>query len=134
MSIGNIKNWRRNKLDAKQLLGYLPILKSEKQSESFKNAARKTFYNSLEVLLNPLLNDNGINLTLNNETIWFYPRVSIVIADWPEVATYCLTIKSPGSNFPCHFCLVEKNDLADINLATNNMEPQTHDNMRLFLD
>ena len=26
MSIGNIKNWRRNKPDAKQLLGYLPIL------------------------------------------------------------------------------------------------------------
>ena len=26
MSISNIKNWRRNKPDAKQLLGYLPIL------------------------------------------------------------------------------------------------------------
>ena len=78
MSIGNIKNWRRNKPDAKQLLGFLPILKSssntEKQSESFKNASRKAFHKSLEVLLNPLLTlSNGIDLTLNNEIIWFYP-------------------------------------------------------------
>jgi hypothetical protein len=43
ISIGNIKNWRRNKSDAKQLLGYLPILqakdKSEKNSTNFKKAA-----------------------------------------------------------------------------------------------
>ena len=36
ITIGNIKNWRRNKPDAKQLLGLLPILKSnEKNSEKF---------------------------------------------------------------------------------------------------
>jgi len=79
LSIGNVKNWRRNKQDAKQLLGYLPILKSsditEKRSESFKNAVRKTFHKSLEILLDPLLrlNNKGIDLTLNNEKIWFYP-------------------------------------------------------------
>src|ERR1700722_15997952 len=59
VSIGNIKNWRRNKPDAKQLLGYLPILKAsdntEKQSENFKIAARQAFYKSLEVLLDPFL-------------------------------------------------------------------------------
>ena len=105
MSIGNIKNWRRNKPDAKQLLGFLPILKSssnaEKQSENFKNVSREAFHKSLEVLLKPLLMlKNGINLTFNNEMVWFYPRISIVIADWPEAATYCLTYKSPMSNFP----------------------------------
>ena len=59
MSISNIKNWRRNKSDAKQLLGYLPILKSsdvtEKHSENYKNAARKAFYNSLKVLLDSFI-------------------------------------------------------------------------------
>jgi hypothetical protein len=63
----------------------LPILKagdnSEKQSENFKNAAREIFHKSLKVLLNPLLNNNSIDLTLNGEKIWFYPQVSIVIAD-----------------------------------------------------
>ena len=81
------------------------------------------------MLLNPLLNDNGIDLTLNGETIWFYLRVSIVIADWPEAATYCLTSKSPMSNIPCHFCLVTRNNLADINLQIDDITPQTHVNM-----
>ena len=98
MSIGNIKNWRRNKLDAKQLLGYLPILQAssdtEKKSVNFKNAICEVFYKSLKILLEPLLSNTSINLTLNNEGIQFYPRISVVIADWPEAATYCLTYKS----------------------------------------
>jgi hypothetical protein len=133
VSIGNIKNWRRNKPDAKQLLGYFPILEaidnSDKKSDDFKNAACETFHKSLEVLLDPLLNENGIELTLNGETIWFYLRVSIVIADWPEAATYCLTSKSSMSNIPCHFCLVTRNNLADINLQDNDITPRTHVNM-----
>src|SRR2546423_14501018 len=73
ISIGNIKNWRCNKPDAKQLLGYFSILKasnnSDKKSDDFKNTAREAFHKSLEVLLNPLLNDNGIDLTLNGKMI-----------------------------------------------------------------
>lgn len=92
VSIGNIKNWRRNKSDAKQLLGYLPILQassnSEKNSTDFKKTVRETFHKSLRVLLEPLLSNNSINLTLNNEKIQFYPQISVVIADWPEAATY----------------------------------------------
>jgi hypothetical protein len=139
MSIGNIKNWRRNKPDAKQLLGYIPILKAsdntEKKSEQFKIAARKAFHKSLEVLLDPFLSlSNGIDLNLNNESILFFPRISVVIADLPEAATYCLTYKSALASFPCHFCLVKKDDLADINLTTSEMELRTHDNMRQFFD
>lgn len=139
MSIGNIKNWRRNKPDAKQLLGYLPILKasnsSERTSENFKNTVRETFHKSLEVLLDPLLSLNeGIDLKLNNEYIWFFPRISVVIADWPEAATYCLTYKSAMSSFPCHFCLVAKENLADINLTTSEIELRIHDSMRQFFD
>src|SRR5438874_10902288 len=84
MSIGNIKNWRRNKPNAKQLLGYLPILKAsdntEKKSENFKIAVLKAFHKSLEVLLDPFLSlSNGIDLDLNNESIWFFPQISVVI-------------------------------------------------------
>ena len=135
MTIGNIKNWRRNKPDVKQLLGYLPILKhnnaTEKKSEKFKIAARTAFHNSLKVLLSPILKlkDCGIELTLNNEIHWFFPRISVVIADWPEAATFCLTYKSSGSNFPCHFCLVSKDNLANINLQPDEMRIRTHNNM-----
>lgn len=134
VTIGNIKNWRRNKKDAKQLLGYLPILDSddntERQSEEFRKAKRKVFHDSLKVLLNPLLDDDGIDLTLNGETIWFCPRISIVIADWPEAATYCLTFHSPNSHFPCHFCLVARENLAEINLQNIDITPRTHINMQ----
>lgn len=135
MTIGNIKNWRRNKADAKQLLGLLPILNAidntEKQSEEYKNTARKTFHKCLELLLNPLLSsENGIDLVLNGETIWFYPRISVIIADWPEAATYCLTYKSPMSRFPCHFCLIARDNLANINLTPSEITPRDHNNMQ----
>jgi hypothetical protein len=134
MSIGNIKNWRRNKPDAKQLLGYLPILQAndntEKNSENFRNTVHKVFHESLKVLLEPLLLGTNINLILNNERIQFYPRISVIIADWPEAATYCLTYKSPMSNLPCHFCLVTRDNLANINLQSNEVILRTHFNMR----
>src|SRR5688572_2718644 len=71
VTIGNIKTWRRNKPDVKQLLGFLPILKSnEKNSETFKIVACETFHKSLKILLDPILNfRNSIELTLNNESI-----------------------------------------------------------------
>jgi len=136
ITIGNIKNWKRNKSDVKQLLGFLPILKpSEKKSEKFKIAARETFHKSLKILLDPILKlKNGIELTLNNELIWFYPRISVIIADWPEAATYCLTYKSAMSNFPCHFCLVTRDNLANINLTTDEMELRTPKNMHNYLN
>jgi hypothetical protein len=138
VSVGNIKNWRRNKSDAKQLLGYLPILQahdnSEKISVNFKKAVRKAFHESLRVLLEPLLSNSSINLTLNNEIIRFLPRISVIIADWPEAATYCLTYKSTMSNFPCHFCLVSRNNVANINLQSSEIIPRTHVNMRLNFD
>jgi hypothetical protein len=117
----------------------LPILKAsdstEKKSENFKIAVREAFHKSLEILLSPLLSyNNGIDLSLNNEKIWFFPRISIVIADWPEAATYCLTYKSAMSNFPCHFCLVARNNLANINLTSSEMKLRTHDNMHQFFN
>ena len=49
ISLGNIRTWRRNKEDAKQLLGYLPILsandKTEGKSSEFKKLAHKLFIN-----------------------------------------------------------------------------------------
>ncbi|RHZ82661.1 hypothetical protein Glove_106g30 [Diversispora epigaea] len=58
VSLGNISTWRRNKEDAKQLLGYLPILSAknekEKKFSEFKELARETFHNSIKFLLNPL--------------------------------------------------------------------------------
>src|SRR3989442_4185726 len=67
--------WRRNKPNAKQLLGYLPILKAvsniEKKSSTYKNLVHKIFHKSLCHLLEPIiLLEDGVDLSVNNETIW----------------------------------------------------------------
>ncbi|RHZ59157.1 hypothetical protein Glove_365g188 [Diversispora epigaea] len=118
ISLGNIPTWRRNKEDAKQLLEYFLILfaknEKEKTSSEFKKLVRETFHKSLKFLLDPLFeNENGINYKINNRIIWFFPKISTIIGDWLEACTYLLTYKSASSNFPCYFCLVQKNDLID---------------------
>ncbi|RHZ84778.1 hypothetical protein Glove_75g5 [Diversispora epigaea] len=116
ISLENIRTWRRNKEDAKQLLGYLPILSAnnEGQTSRFKRLARETFHNSLKFLLDPLFDEDGIDFKINNKNIWFFPRISTVIGDWLEACTFSLTFKSANSNYPCHFCQTHRNDLTSI--------------------
>ena len=77
LSLGNIQIWHRNKPDAKQLLGYLPILENAN-----KNIVRETFHKSLQHLLKLItLLQNGVDLFVNTNKIWFYSRVSTIIAD-----------------------------------------------------
>ncbi|RHZ87688.1 hypothetical protein Glove_32g33 [Diversispora epigaea] len=125
ISLGNIPIWRRNKEDAKQLLGYLLILSAkderEKKSSEFKKLVHETFHNSIKFLLDPLFtnDDNdgdGIELKIDNEIFWFFLRVSTIICDWPEACTFLLTYKSTNSNYPCHFCLVSKENLNNTRL------------------
>ncbi|RHZ87249.1 hypothetical protein Glove_38g63 [Diversispora epigaea] len=132
ISLGNIPTWRRNKEDAKQLLGYFPILfaknEKEKTSPEFKKLVRETFHKSLKFLLDPLFeNENGIDYKINNRIIWFFPKISTIIGDWPEACTYSLIYKSASSNFPCHFCLVQKNDLIDT--MQDQIILRNHENM-----
>ncbi|RHZ74798.1 hypothetical protein Glove_219g100 [Diversispora epigaea] len=122
--------------NVKQLLAYLPIIKAkddtQKKSEEHKNIVRRTFHKSLKFLLSPLYNeDNGIELELNNRILWCIPRISMIISDWPEACTFSLTYKSTQSNHPCHFCLVSKENLSNINLNSNQIEPRSHKNMKL---
>ena len=77
---------------------------------------------------------NGVDLFVNNEKFWFYPRVSTIIADWPEAASFSLVYKSPNSNRPCHFCLVKKDDLANTDLSSDDMILRTHSEMRKHLE
>ncbi|RHZ86821.1 hypothetical protein Glove_44g15 [Diversispora epigaea] len=118
VSLGNIPTWRRNKEDVKQLLGYLPILSAknekEKKSSEFKELARETFHNSIKFLLDSLFQDDSVDFNIDDKDIWFFPRISTIICDWPEACTFSLTYKSANLNYPCHFCLVQREDLIDI--------------------
>ncbi|RHZ90130.1 hypothetical protein Glove_7g26 [Diversispora epigaea] len=130
------KSTQSNHPYVKQLLAYLPIIKAkddtQKKSEEHKNIVRRTFHKSLKFLLSPLYNeDNGIELELNNRILWCIPRISMIISDWPEACTFSLTYKSTQSNHPCHFCLVSKENLSNINLNSNQIEPRSYKNMKL---
>ncbi|RHZ66447.1 hypothetical protein Glove_307g34 [Diversispora epigaea] len=118
VSLGNISTWRRNKEDAKQLLGYLPILSAknekEKKFSEFKELACETFHNSIKFLLDPLFQGDGVDFNIDDKDIWFFPRISTIICDWPEACTFSLTYKSANSNYLCHFCLVQREDLINI--------------------
>ncbi|GET52140.1 hypothetical protein GLOIN_2v1783703 [Rhizophagus irregularis DAOM 181602=DAOM 197198] len=130
ISLGNIPIWRRNKQDAKQLLGYLPILEAAN-----KDLVRDTFHKSLRHLLEPIiLLKDGIDLFINNENTWFYPRVLTIIADWPEAASFCLVYKSSNSSLSCHSCLIKRDNLANINLSVNDVILRTHDEMRKYFE
>ena len=130
ITLSNIPIWRRNKQDAKQLFGYLPILEAAN-----KDLVRDTFHKSLCHLLEPIiLLKDGIDLFINNENVWFYPRVSTIIADWSEAASFCLVYKSSNSSLPCHSCLVKRDNLANIDLSVNDVILRTHDEMRKYFE
>ncbi|GBC30161.1 hypothetical protein GLOIN_2v1783703 [Rhizophagus irregularis DAOM 181602=DAOM 197198] len=130
LEFSNIPIWRRNKQDAKQLLGYLPILEAAN-----KDLVRDTFHKSLRHLLKLIiLLKDGIDLFINNENTWFYPRVSTIIADWPEAASFCLVYKSSNSSLPCHSCLIKRDNIANIDLSVNDVILRTHDEMRKYFE
>ena len=78
LTLGNIINWRRNKPDAKILLGYLLQLKaktiSEKRSESFYSAKHAIYQYSLDILTRPLLDyrNDGFDLKTDNGELWCF--------------------------------------------------------------
>jgi hypothetical protein len=110
----------------------LPIIKSSSNLD--KKIVRQTFHKCLKIILEPIqaYSENGINLLLNNKYIWFYPKISTIIADWPEAATFCLTYKSANSNYPCHFCLINRDNLANLNISKHDLEYRNHENMQNY--
>ncbi|RHZ87044.1 hypothetical protein Glove_41g32 [Diversispora epigaea] len=125
----------KNKEDAKQLLEYLPILSTKnekkKKSSEFKELARETFHNSIKFLLDPLFQSDSVDFNIDNKDIWFFPRISIIICDWLEACTFSLTYKSTNLNYPCHFCLVQREDLIDIR---KEVILRNHVNMKEYFD
>ena len=130
ISLDNIPIWHRNKLDVKQLLEYLPILKA-----ADKNLVHEVFHKSLRHLLEPIISlKNGVDLFVNNENIWFYPRVLTIITDWPEAVSFYLVYKSFNLNLLYYFYLIKKNDLANTDLSSDDIILRIHNEMRKHLE
>jgi hypothetical protein len=140
ISLANIPMKRRSKYEAKALIGYLPIIhassESQKKSNKFRLLIRETFQNCLKILFEPLLSQyqNGIHIYILKQIEWCYIAIANIIGDLPEIACYCLTSKSPKSNYPCPKCLVKNSNLSNISLTKEEMELRTNENMQETLN
>ena len=73
-----------------------------------------------------LYSETRINLLVNNKYIQFFSKILTIIADWPEATTFCLTYKSASSNYSCYFCLVNRENLANLKLTKHDLRPRNH--------
>ena len=140
LTLGNIISWRRNKPDAKVLLGYLPQLKaktiSQKRSEGFRLIKRALYQYSLNILIRPLLDyqSDGFDLKTDNDVLWCYPFISVMLGDLPENAALTLTFNSANCSHPCHACLVEGDKLNNAKLSDDQIVLRTTGTMKAFVD
>jgi hypothetical protein len=136
ISLGNIPNWMRNKPNSKVLVGYLPKLKAKdnttKNSGFFRRLQRQVFQRCLRILLSPILNQNDMYFVVKNEIHAFTPKISVIIADLAEAATFTATYLPSTSKRPCCFCLIDNEDLN--NMALTNVIMRTPEKMREAID
>jgi hypothetical protein len=139
LTLGNIASWRRNKPDAKVLLGYLPQLKtktiSQKKSKDYRSAKNVLYQHALDILTRPLLNyENGFDLKMDDAELWCFPFISVFLGDLPESAAITLTFNSVNCSHPCHKCLIERNNLNNVKLKDNQITLRTPENMKAAIN
>ena len=140
LMLGNIVSWRRNKPDAKVLLGYLPTLKaksiSQKRSKNHRLAKRTLFQYALDILTRPLLDykNDGFDLQIDNGKLWCYPFISAFLGDLPESAAVTLTFNSVNCSYPCHKCLINGSNLNNVKLNDDQITLRTTEYMQTVVN
>jgi hypothetical protein len=112
LTLGNIPNWRRCKVDAKVLLAYLPRIKETneyKNQKDYSITKHYLFQHLLEVLIEPI-RSGGFDLYTDDDIIWCYPFLSELLGDMPEHHSFTLTYSSPNCNMPCYACITLKDE------------------------
>jgi hypothetical protein len=136
ISLGNIPGWQRNKPNSKVLVGYLPKLKAKdnatKNSEYFRKLQRQVFQRCLRILLTPILNKHDMHFIVKNEVHPFTPKISVILADLAEAATFTATYLPLTSRRPCCFCLISNEDLN--NMALTHIDLRTPEKMMEAID
>ncbi|CAJ0892028.1 16931_t:CDS:2 [Entrophospora sp. SA101] len=111
---------------------YITLGNILKSSAVFKSAQRLAFMKSLKILFDPIYKqyEDGTILEINKSYIWCVLKLSFIISDLPEASAFCTTYKSYNSKLPYHTCLVEKENLNNMNLSSENILLQTPDHMK----
>lgn len=136
LSLGNIENWRRNKPDAKVLLGYLPKLKAKdihtRNSATFRKLQRQIFQQCLRILLTPIINRTDMHFIVDNQIHAFTPKISVILADMAEAGAFTAVYLPSTTKRPCCNCLVTNGDLN--NMMLDNVILRTPEMMREVID
>jgi len=121
ISLGNIPSWLRNKSHAKVLVGYLPKLKAKdnttRNSKSLRKLQRQVFQRCLNILLSLILNQSDMYFVVKNEIHAFTPKISVILADMVEAGAFTATYLPSTSKRPCCYCLIDNNDLNNMELS-----------------
>ena len=139
LTLGNIPQKYRNKQYAKSIIGFLPILaagnQTERKSDAFRMEVRQTFHKCLDIILKPIYNQSfvGFNAYIGQKLEWIFIQLTLILADLPEAATYCLTSKSANAKYPCHHCIISKQDLSNIYLDEKELIRRTPESMKAAL-
>ncbi|PKY31875.1 hypothetical protein RhiirB3_449695 [Rhizophagus irregularis] len=140
LSLGNIPNWRRNKCDAKALLGFLPKLKQihnrKDNKKSFASAKRMLYQHCFDIMTKPIYEklESGLDIVTDNQIIWAFPFLSEFIGDLPEDAALTLTYNSSICKRPCYICTITIDELNKPDLSHSQIELRTPNNMQFILD
>jgi hypothetical protein len=140
LTLGNIPSWIRNKPNSKAFLGYLSQLKAktvfQRRSKSFRSVKRTLYQHSLDILTRPVLDyqNNGFDLKTDNAVLWCFPFISVIMGDLPENAAITLTFNSVNCNHPCHKCLIEGDNLNNVELSDDQIVLKKPDTMKAFVE
>lgn len=96
---------------------------------------RQTFHKCLNIILDPIYNQplTGYNMHIGQKLEWIYIQLALILADLPEAAAYCLTSSSASAKYPCHHCIVSKEDLSNIYLDEKELIKRTPKSMKAAL-
>ena len=122
----------RNKPNTNVLVGYLPKLKAKvnttRNSAFFRKLQRQVFQRCLRILLSPILNKEDMYFVVKNKVTPFTPKISVILADLAEAATFTATYLPSTSRHPYCFCLIDNEDLN--NMALTSVVMRTPKTMR----
>ena len=134
ITLGNIPGWRRQKLDSRAIIAYLPKMTSATQNNDFRIKKLQMFHNCLHRIFSPIVSmqqsQKGFEALVDGKIYWFIPFVAMCLVDWPEACAYCMTYNSYNCQHPCHFCLVKRENLNNMQLHGDQIILRTHTTMQ----
>lgn len=136
LTLGNIPAWKRNKPEAKELLCYMPVLRSRssRNSQEFRNICRDVYQRCWSIMLRPILELKEMEFSIRGSSITFIPKISVFIADMLEANAITCTFKSANCKRPCPTCTLPVEMFSNMELARSEIILRTPMKMQSMIE